>query len=163
MEIINESADKFKNMQAEICEPLFDLLRRINEQERSMYDNDCEIRARSKELSAEEEDNERKQMWEVYRANCKKIVEERCTEKLIKRGYARSFGPNPMYGYINGDFTAIFRMKSPKKATVEFVLDTKGIERFLHTFTMVQIGGKWFVDTFTYGSDKKLIRRKTHI
>lgn len=163
MEIVNQAADKFKDKQSEVCESLFDLLRRINAQERLMYDKDCEIRTRSKELSAVEEENERKQMWEVYRANCKEIVEERCTEKLIKRGYAKSFGPNPMYGYIDGDFTAIFKMSSPKKATVEFVLDVKGTERFLHTFTMVYCSGKWLADSFTYGSDKQLIRRKTHI
>lgn len=163
MQIINEAGDKFKDKQAEVCGRLFELLRLMNEQESSMYEKDCEIRARGKELSAEEEKAERDRIWEDYRSNVGKIVEEYCTEKLIKRGYARSFGPEPMYGYIDGNFTAIFRMNTPKKAAVEFVLDTKGTERFLHTFTMVQSGGKWLADTFTYGSDKKLIRRKTHI
>ncbi len=163
MKVINEAADKFKDKQAEVIEALLDLLRLINEQESSMFEKDCEIRGRSKELSAEEEKNERDLMWENYRSNVKNIVEGRCTARLIRRGYARSFGTKPMYGYINGDCTAIFRMKSQKKAIVEFVLDTKGKERFLHAFTMVQSGGKWLADTFTFGSSKKIFREKTHI
>ena len=129
MKVINEAADKFKDKQAEVFEALLDLLRLINEQESSMFEKDCEIRGRSKELSAEEEKNERDLMWENYRSNVKNIVDGRCTARLIRRGYARSFGTKPMYGYINGDCTAIFRMKSQKKAIVEFVLDTKGKER----------------------------------
>ena len=91
MKVINEAADKFKDKQAEVFEALLDLLRLINEQESSMFEKDCEIRGRSKELSAEEEKNERDLMWENYRSNVKNIVDGRCTARLIRRGYASSF------------------------------------------------------------------------
>lgn len=164
MKIINEASDKFKDNQDEVCGCLFELLRLINELERSVFQRDCIIREKAmlKEMTVEEAENARQQMWVDYRTDCGKIVMGRCTEKLLKYGYARSFAPTPMYEYIEGDCEVFFRMSAPKKAVVEIVIPS-GTAHLIHTFTMMRDGEAWLADAFTYGTDKENVRHRGHI
>lgn len=167
MEIENKAFEKFKNKQDEICGILLELLGKINELERSIYERDCEIntRIRKKELTAEEISEYHDNLWEDYREECKKIVEERCTEKLLKKGYARSFSTTPMYGYIEDadDCRGTFFMETAKKAVVEFRFTNHSSVNFMHRFTLVPSGDTWLVDAFSYGTEKEGVWHRGHI
>ena len=167
MEIINEAADKFKDRQEEVCGALLELLARINTLERSVLARSNEINARilKKELSAPEIDMAMKEMWSYFREECRKIVEPRCTEKLLKKGYARSFSTTPMYGYIEDedDCRGTFAMATAKVAVVEFRFTNHSSVNFMHRFTLVPSGGVWLVDAFSYGNEKEGVWHRGHI
>jgi len=167
MEIINEASEKFKDKQGEICGILLKLLAQINELERSVFERDREIntRIRKKELSAAEIAECSKNLWRDYREECKKIVEGRCTEKLLKKGYARSFSTTPMYGYIENadDCRGTFFMETAKKAVVEFRFTNHSTVHFMHRFTLVPSGDTWLVDAFGYGTEKEGVWHRGHI
>lgn len=167
MEIENKAFEKFKDKQDEICGILLELLGKINELERSVFERDCEIntRIRKKELTAEEISECHDNLWADYRGECKKIVEERCTEKLLKKGYARSFSTTPMYGYIEDadDCRGTFFMENAKKAVVEFRFTNHSSVNFMHRFTLVPGGDTWLVDAFSYGTEKEGVWHRGHI
>lgn len=167
MEIENKAFEKFKDKQDEICGILLELLGQINELERSVFERDCEIktRIRKKELSAEEISEYYDNLWTDYREECKRIVEERCTEKLLKKGYARSFSTTPMYGYIEDadDCRGTFFMETAKKAVVEFRFTNHSSVNFMHRFTLVPSGDTWLVDVFSYGTEKEGVWHRGHI
>lgn len=167
MEIINNAADKFKDKQGEVCGILLELLGQLNELERSVYRRDCVIREKiqKKELTAEEISREYDDMWADYREECRKIVEGRCTEKLLKKGYAKSFSTPPMYGYIEDedDCRGTFSMETAKKAVVEFRFTNHSSVRFMHRFTLVPSGDDWLADAFSYGTEKENVWHRGHI
>ena len=167
MDIISEASDKFKDKQDEICGILLELLGKINELERSVYERDCEMntRIRKKELSADKIAEYSKNLWSDYREECKKIVEGRCTEQLLKKGYARSFSTTPMYGYIEDadDCRGTFFMETAKKAVVEFRFTNHSTVHFMHRFTLVPSGDTWLVDAFSYGTEKEGVWHRGHI
>lgn len=167
MEIENKAFEKFKDKQDEICGILLELLGKINELERSVFERDCEIntRIRKKELTAEEISECHDNLWADYREECKRIVEGRCTEKLLKKGYARSFSTTPMYGYIEDvdDCRGTFFMETAKKAVVEFRFTNHSSVNFMHRFTLVPSGDTWLVDAFSYGTEKEGVWHRGHI
>ena len=167
MEIINNALDKFVDKQGEVVDCLLELLRLLNEVERSIFERDSDIqtRIRKKELTAAEISNEYDALWADYREECKKIVEPRCTEKLLKKGYARSFSTPPMYSYIEDadDCRGTFSMETAKKAVVEFRFSKHSSVHFMHRFTLVPSGGAWLVDAFGYGTEKEGVWHRGHI
>lgn len=167
MEIENKAFEKFKNKQDEICGILLELLGKINELERLVFERDCEIntRIRKKELTAEEISECHDNLWTDYREECKSIIEGRCTEKLLKKGYARSFSTTPMYGYIEDadDCRGTFFMETAKKAVVEFRFTNHSSVNFMHRFTLVPSGDTWLVDAFSYGTEKEGVWHRGHI
>lgn len=167
MEIINMASEKFKDRQSEICEALLELLGKINELERAVYSRDCEIntRIRQEKISPDKANEYARTLWSDYREECKKIVEGRCTEKLLKKGYARSFSTKPMYGYIeDGDgCRGTFSMDSAKKAVVEFRFTNHSSVHFMHRFTLVPSGDTWLVDAFSYGTEQEGVWHRGHI
>lgn len=167
MEIINEVSEKFKDKQGEVVDCLLELLGLINELERSVFERDSEIntRIRKKELTADEISACFDILWSDYREECKKIVEPRCTEKLLKKGYARSFSNVPMYSYIDDpeDCRGVLTMESAKKAVVEFRFTKHSSVNFMHRFTLVPSGDTWLVDAFSYGTEKEGVWHRGHI
>lgn len=167
MEITNNALEKFKDKQTEVVDCLVELLRLINVLEQSIFERDSEIntRIRKKELTAFEIHTAFDDLWSDYREECKKIVEPRCTEKLLKKGYARSFCDKPMYGYIDDpeDCKGVFTMDSAKKAVVEFRFTKHSSVNFMHRFTLVPSGDKWLVDAFSYGTEQEGVWHRGHI
>ena len=167
MDIENNAFDKFRDKQGEVVECLLELLGQINELEREVYRRDCVTREKiwKKELTAEEISRENDDLWAYYREECRKTVEGRCTEKLIKKGYARSFSTTPMYEYIEDseDCKGTFSMETSKKAVVEFRFTKHSSVRFMHRFTLVPNGETWLVDAFSYGTEQEGVWHRGHI
>ena len=159
MVIINEAFEKFRDKQDEVVEALAELLRLINAAEVRIFERDSELheRLRKKEITGAEFSQLSKCVWSDYREEVKNIVEPRCTEKLLKKGYARSFSNTPMYGYIDDpeDCRGLFTMETAKKAVVEFRFTKHSSVNFMHKFTLVPNGDKWLADTFNYGTEKE--------
>lgn len=151
MEIISEANEKFKDIQDEICGFLFDLLRKINEIEKDVFDKSEELKRKKAELGIPKHqvgpgENE---LWDEYGQRLGEIVKPACTEKLLKRRYACSFGKPQKYGYIDGECTARFIMKTAKRAVVQtdFMHGTPQS----HKFVIRDVDGKWLVDEVYYG------------
>lgn len=168
MEITNNALEKFKDRQTEVIDALLELLRLINELEQSIFERDSYInwKIRKKELTAAEIKTAFDGLWRDYREECKKIVEPRCTDKLLKKGYAQSFNNTPMYSYIDDpedDCKGVFTMDSAKKAVVEFRFTKRTSVNFMHRFTLVPDGDKWLVDAFSYANEKEGGWHRGHI
>lgn len=151
MEIISEANEKFKDIQDEICGFLFDLLRRIDEIEKDVFNKSEELKRKKAELGIPKHqvgpgENE---LWDEYEERLGEIVKPACTEKLLKRRYACSFGKPSKYGYIGGECTARFIMKTAKRAVVQtdFMHGTPQS----HKFVIRDVDGKWLVDEVYYG------------
>lgn len=167
MDIINEAFEKFRDKQDEVVGALAELLRLINAAEVRIFERDSELheRLRKKEITGDEFTQLSKDVWSDYCEEVKNIVEPRCTEKLVKKGYARSFSNVPMYNYIDDpeDCRGVFTMETAKKAVVEFRFTNHSSVRFMHRFTLVPSGGKWLVDAFGYGNEKEGVWHRGHI
>ncbi len=158
MEIINNADEKFKDKQDVVVGCLLELLGLLNELERSVCRRECVLQEKiwNKELSAAEISSCSDKLWADYREECRKIVEGRCTEKLLKRGYGGSFSDPPKYDYIeNDDCRGTFLMDTAKKAVVEFRFTRNSSVHFMHRFTLVPNGDKWLVDAFSHGTEKE--------
>lgn len=163
MEIINEAADKFKNMQAELCEFLFGMLREINVLER-------EIIMRDKKITEEKRFGEFNALWSDLRERYGAIVNDKCTEKLISKGYGQSFSSEITYAFAEEDFkgidgkdcTVTFHMNSPRKAVIEARYKRSSQER-ADKFTMIKQGDKWLIDAHNWWSEYDYIWHRGHI
>lgn len=149
MEIINEASEKFKDKQDEVCNFLFDILRKLNDLENEVYERGEELKKKRPEphIMAPGED----ELWEEYERRTGDIVKPVCSEKLLKRRYGGAFGKPVHYFYVDGECTARFIMKSAKKAMVE-VHFMHGTPQF-HRFVLNSDGGAWLLDEMYYGFD----------
>lgn len=163
MVVINEAADKFKNMQSELCEFLFDLLREINVLER-------EFVKRDKKIEEEKRFDEIKTLWSDLRERYGEIVKNKCTEKLLAKGYGQSFSSEITYAFADEDFkgidgkgcTVTFQMNAPKKAVIEARYKRSSLER-ADKFTLIKQGDEWFVDAHNWWSEYDNIRHRGRI
>lgn len=151
MEIINEASEKFKEKQSEICEPLFDLLRKINALEKEVCERSAELERKRIELGLPDSQTPpgKKELWAEYKQRMGEIVKPAITEKLAKRGWGGSFGSPQKYGYIDGECTVNFIMKTAKRAVVE--THFKHGSGHKHKFVIKDIDGKWLLDEVYYG------------
>lgn len=151
MEIINEASEKFKDRQDEICGFLFGLLRKINEIEKDVFSKSEELKRQKAELGIPKHQvgPKEEELWDEYEQRLGEVVKPACTEKLIKRRYGGSYGNPQKYGYIDGECTARFIMKTAKRAVVEtdFMHGTPQS----HKFVIKDVDGKWLVDEVYYG------------
>lgn len=149
MEIINEASEKFKDKQAEICEPLFDLLRQINALEKEIYERNEELDRKKEEQGKEHEFTpEDEELWEEYQERLIEIVKPYCTENLSEN-CGGSFGNPQKYGYIDGECKVNFIMKSDKKVVVETHYHGGVDEK--HKFVFKGVDGKWLLCEVYYG------------
>ena len=150
MEIINEAADKFKDKQSELCEFLFGMLREINILER-------EFVACDKKLFEEKRFSETKDMFAEYRERYREIVKDKCTEKLLAKGYGQSFYSEITYLFTEEDFKGIdgkactitFQMNAPRRAVIEARYKRSSQER-ADKFTLIKQGDKWLIDAHNW-------------
>lgn len=163
MEIINEAADKFKNMQAELCNLLFGMLREINVLER-------EFVVRNKKIEEEKRFSEFNALWSDFRERYGEIVKDRCTEKLLAKGYGQSFYSEITYAFAEEDFegidgkgcTVTFQMNAPKRAVIEVRYKRSSLEQ-ADKFTLIKQGDKWLVDAHNWWSEYDNVWHRGHI
>lgn len=149
MQIINEANEKFKDKQAEICEPLFELLRQINAIEKEIYERSEELAGKKEEQGKEHEfTSEDEELWEEYQERLVEIVKPYCAENLSEN-CGGDFGSPQKYGYIDGDCKVNFIMKSAKKAVVETHYHGGVDEK--HKFVFKDVDGKWLLCEVYYG------------
>lgn len=156
MDMINNADEKFKDKQDVVVGCLLELLGLLNELERSVCRRECVLQEKIPELSAAEISSCSDKLWADYHEECRKIVEGRCTERLLERGYGGSFSAPPKYSYIeNDDCWGTFFMDTAKKAVVEFRFTRNSSVHFMHRFTLVLSGDKWLVDAFSHGTERE--------
>ena len=151
MEIINEASEKFKDRQDEICGLLFDLLRKINVIERETFEWSEELKRQKAELGIPKHQvgPGEEELWDEYEERIGEVVKPVCTEKLLKKRYGGSYSSPQKYGYIDGECTVNFIMKTAKRAVVE--THFKHGTDHMHKFVIKDIDGKWLVDEVYYG------------
>jgi len=151
MKIMNEANEKFRDKQNEVCGFLLDLLRQINTLESEIVIRDDALASKKPELGLAMNQIAPGQieLWTEYEQRLGEIVKPACTEKLLGKGYGRVFGTPVKYGYIDGECTVNFMMKTAKRAVVETHY-REGID-CRHKFVIRDVDGKWLVDEVYYG------------
>lgn len=148
---VSQTPEKYQVYKDEIVLPLIEALRKI-----CVLEENC---IKQNEIL---EDNKIKQgipKWQVadgwqemtdqYAVDYGSVVEPICTDKLLERGYARSYGKPAQYAYVNTGCKIFFIMKSNKKAIVETHFH-HGIET-KHQFVFKNVDGRWLIDEKKYG------------
>lgn len=151
IKITCEANEKFKSFQEEVCDFLFEMLQECNILEKEIYERDRELKAKSIEAGNPEwlVPEGWHELMDEFKERFFKIIDGKCTEKLMKRGYARSFGDPQEFGYLNEECRAVFIMKSAQKAVVETHY-SQGVE-CKHKFVLKKMEDKWLLDEFYYG------------
>lgn len=134
-----------------ILTQVLELLKALNVLEREVYE--CNEKLDKEKVKAGIAYNQTapgsKELWKEYSERYGRLVTLRCTAKLLKRGYARSFGKPGKYDYLNTKCKIVCTMKSAKKATIETFFH-KGID-MKHQFIIKNIDDEWKIDEVKYG------------
>ncbi len=169
MEIVNNAADKFKEMQPELCEFLFEMLCEINELEIKIGQRNALIEKKTPGLNRDQISDEYKWLWSDFHDEYERIVRDKCTEKLLSKGYGKTFGTSIKYIWAEenppaeiGERTLIFEMKAAKKAVIEVRYKRFG-RSCASKFTLIKQDGKWLVDAHNWISDYDNIRHRGNI
>lgn len=169
IEIINNAADKFKDMQAELCDFLFEMLREINAVEIKVGQRNALIEKKTPGLDRDQISDEYKWMWSDFHDEYERIVRDKCTEKLLSKGYGDTFGTSIKYIWAEesppaeiGERTLIFEMKAAKKAVIEVQYKRFG-RSCASRFTLIKQDEKWLVDAHNWISDYDNIWHRGHI
>lgn len=156
MQIICEASEKYKPFQDDVCGMLLGMLQELAELEKDIFERDkaYNVQKLKNGLEPHQMYPEWHDLIKEYRMRYKGIVEPRCTEKLLKRRYANSFGSPQKYGYLNEECTVCFKMRTYNRATVE--THYKRSLEHKQKFSLVLVEGKWLLDAVYYGyeSDK---------
>lgn len=89
-----------------------------------------------------------KELMAEYRTRIYDLASPWCTEKLLAKGYGRSYGSPTCYGYLNGDCQIFFTMKSAKRAVIETRYH-QSIDK-AHQFILRPAEGGWKIDEVSY-------------
>lgn len=169
MEIINNAPDKFKDLQPELCGFLFEMLREINDLEVRIGQRNAGIEKRIPALDSAQISDEYKWLWRDFRDEYERIVRDKCTEKLLDKGYAKVFGTSIRYIWAEENPPAeiserklIFEMKTAKKAVIE-VQYKRSNRSCASKFTLIKQDEKWLVDAHNRTSDYDNIWHRGHI
>ena len=155
MKITFEADEKFRPFQEEICSFLFEMLQDINNLEKEIFERNNELEAQKIKAGIPKHQVPQgwKELRDEFRERYFKIIDGKCTEKLLKRGYAGSFGNPQKFGYIHGEYRADFIMKSEKKAVIETHY-SHGVDS-KHKFVLKKNDGKWLLDEVYYGFENE--------
>lgn len=151
MKIINDANEKFKDMQEEICNMLFTLLRKINVLEKEIYERSIELERKKEEMGIPKSQVApgKMELFDEFEKRLDELAEIYCTDKLFERGYGSSFGNPQKYGYIDDECTVRFIMKFSKRAVVETYYHA-GIDQ-KHKFVIKYVDDEWLIDEVYYG------------
>lgn len=158
MEIVNEATEKFQGFQDELCKILFNMLREINVLELSMLEK---ISVLNRRPTREEQSS----MWSDFRESYKRIVYDRCTEKLLAKPYGMSFYSEITYAWADEGFEdckVTFQMTVPKRAVIE-ARYKRGAQDCADKFTLIKSGEKWLVDAHNWWTDYDSVWHRGHI
>ena len=146
MQIINESDEKYKYLEQELCVTLFSMLRELNvlEEEMSRRDQANFVQITSGERK-QAEPNFFANLYKEFKERYKKIVEDKCTVKLLSKGYGIGIGHPSRYFYIDEECVVIFSMKDANKAVLE-IHYTHGSLNCKDRFKFVKERGKWLIN-----------------
>lgn len=148
--ILRDTSEKYSAMVQEIVPPILELLEAITELEEATYEKYEKMEAEKQEMGlprSQVHPNYMKFM-DDYQKRYGELVSVRCTEKLLKRPYGRSFRYPAKYAYVS-EAQIYFSMKSAKKAVIETEYQT-GIN-LKHRFVLRNEDGVWKIDEIKYG------------
>ena len=151
-----DTPEAYRPMAEQLVPPVLGLLK-------SLSDLETEIFRRSQGLDAQKQAQGIpshqvapgwKDLMTEYHNRIYDLASPLCTEKLLSKGYGRSYGSSPCYGYLDGDCQIFFTMKSAKRAVIE----TKYHESIdkAHQFVLRPEGDGWKLDavSYRYSDDK---------
>lgn len=169
IEIINNAADKFKDLQPELCEFLFEMLRELSALEIKIGQRNALIEKKTPGLNRDQISDEYKWMWSDFHDEYERIVRDKCTQKLLDKGYGNTFSTSIKYIWAEenppaeiGERTLIFEMKAPRKAVIEVQYKRFG-RSCASKFTLIKQEEKWLVDAHNWISDYDNIWHRGHI
>lgn len=162
--LYNEADGKFRSMQAEICAPLFEMLREINALEKEFSERSGNMvkqfgQGVAPSFAAAEWDK----LWREYHERYESVVSDKCTEKLLSRGFADRMGNPQKYGYIDNDCKVFFFMKAPSKATVEIHFMLGSSLHAKHQFKLIRTNGRWLLNSFEFDTEEDNIWHRGNI
>lgn len=159
MEIINNAPDKFRALQPELCDFLFEMLREINDLEIRIGQRNAGIEKRTPALDSAQISDEYKWLWRDFHDEYERIVRDKCTEKLLAKDFGKCFGTSIKYIWAEenppaeiSERTLIFEMKAAKKAVIE-VQYKRDNRSCASRFTLIKQDDKWLVDSHNQTSD----------
>ena len=148
MEIV-DTPEKFHPMAEELVPPLVELLRRLSALEVETCRRSRTVREAREAQGERYVSQEEKDIWTQYRESYGRLLEGRCTQALLDRGYGSSFGDPPAYGYLDTGCQLAFTMKSPARAVVETTF-LHGVD-MRHQFVLRNTPEGWRIDRVSYG------------
>lgn len=146
-----DTPEEFRSTAEVILTQLFELLKALSALEREVYERNEKLN--EEKLQAGIPHNQMapgsKELWDEYYERYEELVTSQCTEKLLRRGYAGSFGKPGKYDYVNTACKVVCTMKNAKKATIQTFFH-KGVD-MKHQFLIKNVDGEWEIDEVKYG------------
>ena len=96
-----------------------------------------------------------KELWTEYFERYKRLVTPVCTERVLKRGFARSFGKPGKYDYLNTKCKIVCIMKSTQKVTIETFFHN-GVD-MKQQFILKNIDNEWKIDGIKYAFSNEAV------
>ncbi|MGN0641185.1 MAG: hypothetical protein ACI4JT_09575 [Oscillospiraceae bacterium] len=151
---ITDTPEKFAGMCEQVAPVLLNLLSALADAEKKAHEDFAAMEAEKPALGLQPHEAHPKffEFWNGYRETLAPLLENACSEKLLKRGYGGHCGCPAKFAYINEKCRISFTMKTAKKAVIETTNGTLDIYR---RFTMKQSGDRWIWDDLQYSFDGK--------
>lgn len=164
IEIVSEGTpEKHLPMMDVLITPLIELLKQLSELENEVFEKSTQLKEESIKAGNPtwREPAGRKELFAEYKEKYGQFVIPRCTEKLLKRGYASGCSKPASYDYVNTGCKIVFSMKTANRAVIEthypHGVDAK------HQFILRNIDGEWKIDSVKYGYGDEAIWHDYHI
>lgn len=147
---ISNTSDKFYSTVDTVLAQVLELLKALSTLEREVYERTEKLNKKKFEagIPFNQMAPGAKELWTEYIERYKRLVTPVCTERLLKRGYARSFGKPGKYDYINTKCKIVCTMKSTQKATIETFFHN-GVD-MRQEFIIKNIDNEWKIDEVKY-------------
>ncbi|GMK39583.1 hypothetical protein PCCS19_26370 [Paenibacillus sp. CCS19] len=162
---MSATAEKYKYMKDELLHFLFENLYNLCQLEKEIYIRSVQLNNEKLDLGipSHQTHPHDKGLWAEYKDRYREMIMPICTETLIARGFAGSFGEPAEYDYLNtGCEKIFFIMKSRSRAVVEIHYEY-GIGK-MHQFVLQLKDGEWKINEKNYGFTSEIDRwHKDHI
>lgn len=150
IEIINTS-ERFYATADTVLTQVMELLKALSALEREIYErNEALNREKLKAgIAYNQVAPGATELWEEYFDRYRQLVAPVCTERLLERGFGRSFGKPGKYDYLHSKCKIACMMKSAQKVTIQTFFH-HGVN-MKHQFIVKKIDGEWKIDEMKYG------------